>query len=290
MYWWDRAAALLAARGSRLKRFGFVTTNSVTQEFSRRVMAKRLDGPSPLHLEMAVPDHPWTRATPDSAAVRIAMTVVAPGEGEGVLYEVASEAGLDSDQPRIAFMEARGRIHPDLTVGADVTLTRPLRANAGLSSPGMKLHGAGFIVTPAEAEYLGLGRREGLDRHIRPYRNGRDLTARARGAMVMDFFGLEEGDVRRRFPEAYGHLLRTVKPSAIETTGLRIAIIGGPSESRAVNCVLRLRGCCAISPLWRRRSIAFSSFWMRKSFRITSCSPSPLMMPTSSGFCRRRII
>nr|WP_245896933.1 DNA methyltransferase [Sphingomonas fennica] len=212
MYWWDRAAALLAARGSRLKRFGFVTTNSVTQEFSRRVMAKRLDGPSPLHLEMAVPDHPWTRATPDSAAVRIAMTVVAPGEGEGVLYEVASEAGLDSDQPRIAFMEARGRIHPDLTVGADVTLTRPLRANAGLSSPGMKLHGAGFIVTPAEGEYLGLGRREGLDRHIRPYRNGRDLTARARGAMVMDFFGLEEGDVRRRFPEAYGHLLRTVKP------------------------------------------------------------------------------
>ena len=42
----------------------------------------------------------------------------------------------------------------------------------------VKLHGSGFIVTPNEAAVLGLGKREGLDEHIRVYRNGRDLTAR----------------------------------------------------------------------------------------------------------------
>ena len=36
MQWWDRAAHLLAADGNALRRFGFVTTNSITQEFSRR--------------------------------------------------------------------------------------------------------------------------------------------------------------------------------------------------------------------------------------------------------------
>ena len=33
MYWWDRAAELLTRKGTRLKRFGFVTTNSITQVF-----------------------------------------------------------------------------------------------------------------------------------------------------------------------------------------------------------------------------------------------------------------
>jgi hypothetical protein len=36
MYWWDRAAELLTRNGTRLRRFGFVTTNSITQVFQRR--------------------------------------------------------------------------------------------------------------------------------------------------------------------------------------------------------------------------------------------------------------
>ncbi|HJO66335.1 MAG TPA: class I SAM-dependent DNA methyltransferase, partial [Sphingomonas sanguinis] len=103
-------------------------------------------------------------------------------------------------------------INADLSVGIDVTRAQPLLANQWLCSPGVKLHGAGFIVSPAEAMLLGLGRREGLERHIRPYCHGRDLTARTRGAMVIDLLGLSEAEVRQRFPEVYGHLLRTVKP------------------------------------------------------------------------------
>lgn len=212
MYWWDRAADVLQAKGSRLRRFGFVTTNSITQAFSRRVIETRTAGRVPLSIAMAVPDHPWTKATRDAAAVRIAMTVVERGQAEGLLREVTKETALDTDEPRIVFSERSGRINADLTVGADVTQARSLRANTGLCSPGVKLHGAGFIVTPAQAEYLGLGRRDGLERHIRPYRNGRDLLGRSRGVMVIDLFGLGEAEVRQRFPEVWSHLRGTVKP------------------------------------------------------------------------------
>ena len=212
MFWWDRAADIMSRKGTRLKQFGFVTTNSITQEFSRRIIAKRMEAKPPLHLLMAVDDHPWTKASPDAAAVRIAMTVAAAGKGSGTLYEVVTESGLDTDQPQIVLAASEGEINADLTVGSDVTKAKALKANDGLSSPGVKLHGSGFIVTPAEAGQLGLGKREGLERHIRPYRHGRDLMSRARGVLVIDLFGLSDEQVRQRFPEVYGHLLRTVKP------------------------------------------------------------------------------
>ena len=194
---------------TRLKRFGFVTTNSITQTFSRRVIEQHL---AECHLVLACPDHPWTKATRDAAAVRIAMTVSEAGAGEGRLLEVEHEAKLDSDEPELAFSESTDIINANLTVGTDPSRTTPLLANEGLSSRGVALHGSGFIVTPGEAQALGLGRREGLERHIRPYRNGRDLLQRSRNAMVIDLFGLSEEEVRQRFPEVYQHVLRTVKP------------------------------------------------------------------------------
>jgi len=218
MYWWDRAADLLTRKGSKLRRFGLVTTNSITQVFQRRTVARWLSAMNPnrtpLSLVFAVDDHPWTKATRDAAAVRIAMTVAKAGAHEGELATVRHESGLETDQPEIELASVRGFINSDLTVGVDVTRAAPLNANDGLCSPGVKLHGAGFIVRPAEAAYLGLGRpdRPGLDMHIRPYMNGRDFTGRSRGAMVIDFFGLSADGVRDRYPEAYQHLALTVKP------------------------------------------------------------------------------
>ena len=92
--------------------------------------------------------------------------------------------------PEVTFATAAGRINADLTIGADVKSAAPLRANERLCSPGMKLHGAGFIVSPTTALALGLGRVPGLDRHIRRYLNGRDLTQTSRGQMVIDLDGL----------------------------------------------------------------------------------------------------
>jgi hypothetical protein len=74
------------------------------------------------------------------------------------------------------------------------------------------LHGAGFIVSPEQAEMLGLGRIPGLEQHIRPYVNGRDMTGRSRRVMVIDLYGLTAAEVRERFPETYQWVADHVKP------------------------------------------------------------------------------
>ncbi|MGJ3262134.1 MAG: class I SAM-dependent DNA methyltransferase [Salinarimonas sp.] len=226
MHFWDEAATRLLAepakgRGKgkakadeparRLRRFGFITTNSIVQTFSRRVVERHLAAKSPLSLVFAVPDHPWLKAA-DKAAVRIAMTVCEKGEREGVLAEVVSETGLNSDTPVVELERREGRIRGNLRLGVDLSELVPLLANDAIASPGVKLHGAGFIVTPAKAEALGLGTVPGLEKHIRPYRNGRDLTARPRGVMVIDLYGLTEAQVLNRFTKVFQHVADTVKP------------------------------------------------------------------------------
>lgn len=211
MYWWDRSAEILLKPKSPLKRFGFVTTNSISQVFQRRVMEPYLNAKKPLSIIMAISDHPWTKVTRDNAAVRIAMTVAEAGKHDGVLLEVTAEEGLETDSPVIQFRDLQGKVNSDLTVGVDVAGATELKANVGLSSRGMSLHGAGFIVTPQEAEYLGLGRLPGLERHIRTYRNGRDLTDRPRGVMAIDLFGLMVDEVRARYPAVYQHVKIEVK-------------------------------------------------------------------------------
>ena len=220
MYWWERAAR--EVREGRARRFGLITTNSLPQTFNRRVVERHLagegagpDAPGPLALTFAVPDHPWVDGA-DGAAVRVAMTAAARAADAdpeaGRLTEVTAEADTGDGFRDVETAERVGEINADLTVGPDVTEAEPLAANAGISSPGVKLHGAGFIVSPEAAKALGLGRVRGLDRHIRPYRNGRDLTQAPRGVMVIDLFGLKDGEVRDRFPEVYEHVLREVKP------------------------------------------------------------------------------
>jgi hypothetical protein len=94
MYWWDHSAELLTTQGSKLRRFGFVTTNSITQVFNRRILERRIGGRPPISVIMAIPDHPWTKANPDAAAVRIAMTVAVNGSRAGKLLTVITEDDL----------------------------------------------------------------------------------------------------------------------------------------------------------------------------------------------------
>jgi len=134
------------------------------------------------------------------------MTVGQPGDAPGTLQTIVAEGGAEGDAVHTELAEKTGRIHADLSIGADVVGAKALRANEGISSPGFKLHGAGFIVTPEEAARL-----QPCDR-IRPYRNGKDLTDKPRGALVIDLFGLTADEVRSRYPAAYQWVLERVKP------------------------------------------------------------------------------
>jgi hypothetical protein len=76
----------------------------------------------------------------------------------------------------------------------------------------MSLHGSGFIVTSEEAENLGLGRIRGIEKHIRDYRNGKDIAQRPRGVKVIDLFGLSEEELRKQWPSLYQWVFERVKP------------------------------------------------------------------------------
>ena len=212
-FWWKAAQALLVNR-HRLHRFGFITSNSIRQTFCRRVLTVAMAGKRKVRLVFAIPDHPWSDGD-GSAAVRIAMTVAERDdrqEARPVLQTVVAERTAAGGVPDVKLTATEGVINADLSVGADPDAALPLRANAWVSCPGVKLHGAGFIVTPTQARGLGLGEVAGLERHIRPYLNGRDLLQRSRGSLVIDNFGLSEGELRSRFPAVYQHILLHVKP------------------------------------------------------------------------------
>ncbi|MBX9730955.1 MAG: class I SAM-dependent DNA methyltransferase [Sphingomonas sp.] len=217
MQWWDHAAQILVRPDSRLQRFGFVTTNSISQMFNRRVIEHYLHVSGvgeqpPLSLIYAIADHPWTKATPDAAAVRIAMTVAAREQTPGKLLNITHERGLDTDNPEIVAVEALGRINADLTVGADASATAPLKANQGISCNGMMLAGQGFKISLSEAEFYLQADGDTARSVIRPYRSGSELVRRPLNHYVIDFTGLSEKDARSKFPRSYQHLLEAVKP------------------------------------------------------------------------------
>jgi len=208
-YWWHIAAE--AVRAKDTARFGFITTNSLRQTFNRRVLEPHLSAKNPLSLVFAVPDHPWVD-TVDGAAVRIAMTVGAAGSLTGTLLSSVAERQIGEDGRDIDFKSRQGTIYGDLSIGANVAGAQQLKAMTGISSPGVKLHGSGFIVTQEEAQTLGYGSAQGIEQHIRLYRNGRDLTQQPRDVMVIDAFGLDEFELRQLFPAIYQHLVERVKP------------------------------------------------------------------------------
>lgn len=211
MHWWHIAAE--AVRAGSARQFGFITTNSIKQTFNRRVVQAQLEAKNPLSLIFAIPDHPWVDAG-DGAQVRIAMTVGSGIDGAGRLLQVREENSSDQDQDEIEvnLQEQQGRLFADLKTGADVASSQRLNANAGISNRGVCLFGSGFIVSQDEANALGLGKIHGLEKHIRHYRNGKDLTQTSRNAMVIDLFGLTADATRQSFPEVYQWVLEKVKP------------------------------------------------------------------------------
>jgi len=209
MYWWNHAAELLGT--GAIRRFGLIATNSLRQTFNRRVIEQHMSGQKAISLLFAIPDHPWVDSS-DGAAVRISMTVCGTDIELGILQESIDEQRDGSDEVNIIFRQAVGKINPSLTIGPNVGACVPLKSNSELSNRGVQLIGSGFILTDEEAQQLGKNSDKALREHIREYRNGRDLTQVPRGVFVIDLYGLNEEDVRNRFPRVYQWILERVKP------------------------------------------------------------------------------
>jgi hypothetical protein len=213
MFWWCKAAAEVVQ--GRCKQFGFITTNFIHQTFNRRVIepfvAAVSNRQAPLHLAYAIPDHPWVDSA-DGAAVRIAMTIAAPGKAEGILEKVITEQAREDGENEVTLLRSGGLIAPNLQIGADLSSCTPLQANATLAHRGVQTIGAGFIISPDEVKSLGLGADTAIEKHIRGDQNGRDLTDKPRGVRVIDLYGLTADEALTQWPSLYQHVLIHVKP------------------------------------------------------------------------------
>lgn len=206
MYWWHRAAAAVAS--GKTIRAGLITTSSITQTQNRSVIAAAAERGA--YVTWAIADHVWYDGE-DGAEVRVAMTVLAKDPVEARLVLVEKVERVSGEVPVIGEMRVP-RLNADLTAHADVARAsqEALRANTGLGSPGLKLHGAGFILSPEEAVGL-LSRQGDLRDVIRPFRNGKDLTSRPRGVWVIDFATRDEAEARE-YAVAYNIVRDRVKP------------------------------------------------------------------------------
>lgn len=198
MYWWHRAARAVAS--GRTIRAGLITTNSITQKFHQPLISAADEAGA--RIVWAIPDHPWSDEV-GGADVRVAMTVLGATTGKAMRLE-ADEDGTILRQFHVP------RLNPDLSVGADLTSMRPLRAMEGLSVPGMQLDGAGFVLEARHAESL-LADDPRLHDVIRPYRNGRDLMATSRDLYVIDF-GMMTEDEARAYPVPFDIVRTLVYP------------------------------------------------------------------------------
>jgi SAM-dependent methyltransferase len=212
MYWWARAADLLSDPNDTLRRFGYVTTSSITQTFNRRVLESYVGEGKPLCLVLAVPNHPWEKGEGGkSAAVRIAMTVADRGDAEGLLVTVDQAKNLDTDRPIISYSEQRGAIAADLTVGATAFKTVHLRANAEIAHQGVILLGEGFRLTRSEVTDFGYDPNN-LPPVLKRYLIGRDLVQRPDERYVIDFYGMSAPQARHDYPALWEVVLSRVKP------------------------------------------------------------------------------
>lgn len=208
-YWWKQAADLVAS--GKVKRFGFITTNSITQTTARAIVDSFIgNSKRPGHLAFAIPDHPWIDSS-DGASVRISMTTGASGKGNGILATIVSETPAEEGEVDVCVDERFGLIFSDLRIGADISSATPLAANRSLCWQGCKLVGSGFQVTPSEAAQIGELASDGR-RILKSYWSGSDLNQTREPRFVIDFYGFDEVTASNVHPAAYQHLIVNVKP------------------------------------------------------------------------------
>lgn len=195
MYWWHKAAVHLGKEEA--ERFGFITTNSIVQQYSSGLIEKHLNEEPAIRIAFAIPDHPWVESA-DGAAVRVAMTVaesLGSYRGSATLANVIEEDGeqVVLEEKRVAFINASLK---GAAQGEDI---RPLRANESMCFQGVVPAGDGFKLDPGELAGLGYTETT-LPTVIHKYIIGRDLVQRRQSKFIIDFFGLTNDVARDQWP------------------------------------------------------------------------------------------
>ncbi|MEP6489954.1 class I SAM-dependent DNA methyltransferase [Microcoleus vaginatus GB2-A3] len=206
MYWWEKAAQLV--KQGNLENFGFITTNSITQSFNKKVLESHIEVDGQGSLLFAIADHPWVDSE-DGAQVRVAMTVFTNKKFLGRLLTLTQELTGHEGEQCLELKEKVGKINPDLSIGVDLGQLKSLLSNTGLACPGVQLSGQGFVLSSEERNLFS---EKAQSKLIKKYITGRDLTQILRKKFVIDTFGLSESELSIEVPDIYQWLLNKVKP------------------------------------------------------------------------------
>lgn len=209
MYWWHKAA--IAVGREEASRFGFITTNSIVQSYSRKLIEKHLMEKRGVAIVFAIPDHPWVESA-DGANVRVAMTVAVPRRtysGSAILARIA-ESG-SSNRATVLEKQEVSAISALLSADFDPERIQPLMANRDICFQGVIPGNEGFKLGPDDLERLGL-EENNLPKEVRRYIIGRDIVQRHQPKFVIDFYGMSEAEARKNRPALYQRLMVLVKP------------------------------------------------------------------------------
>ncbi|MCB9214460.1 MAG: type IIL restriction-modification enzyme MmeI [Candidatus Kapaibacterium sp.] len=190
-YWFDKAREMMEA--GKVKRVGFISTNSIRMGKNREVLDKITETGK---IFEAWSDREWVL---DGAAVRVSIVEFDSGS--------ESERQLDGKQVE--------RINTDLTSRVDLTIAESLSENEGLAFLGMMKAGA-FDITADEAEEMlqAKGNPNGRPNSdvVRPRIGGRDITTRESGNYVIDF-GLLSLEEAAEYSVPFEYVKKHVKPT-----------------------------------------------------------------------------
>jgi len=217
MYWWDKAATLVGQGKSR--RFGFITTNSITQSYSRVLVERHLEDPKEaVSISFSVHDHPWIDPhsgadVRDGANVRVAMTVCRRHSEKGpVRFATVVPARPGQEGNGVSGLE---QIEVEY-IGADLRPRQvedqitPLQSNSSICFQGVVPAGDGFKLYASNEADMELVATVSPS-IARPYIIGRDLTGAPEPKYILDLFGLDYDDLLT-MPEVHQHLLDRVYP------------------------------------------------------------------------------
>ncbi len=210
MYWWFFSANL--TRSGLTRRFGLITTNSISQSFNSTLVEKlRKTG---LSITFAISDHPWIDNT-DGAAVRVAMTIAEKGkEKPGYLLTLSKEKVLE-DHENLNFSKDFGIINASLNLGISMASLTKLKANQGIVFQGVIPIGDGFKLQEEDLKRFGYSSSE-HPTIIKPYVIGMDIVRVPKKKWIIDLFGFDESQVAKKFPQIYQHIYETVRPVRLQ--------------------------------------------------------------------------
>jgi hypothetical protein len=193
-YWFEKARVQL--ENQKVKRVGFIATNSIRQISNRPVLEKIVRSGN---IFFAIPDNEWLPKEKDNAAVNVSII----GFDDGTI----SEYELDGDPVH--------KINVDLTGGIDITKAKTLSENLKIALQGINKVGDFDIPAVTATKILEMQNYSGVSNSevVKPILNARDVVQQLSNRWIIDFGTERNEEIVKQYEAPYEYLKQHVYPT-----------------------------------------------------------------------------